>query len=821
MTDAAQGTKQATTYSGQRILRKEDVPLLTGKARFVEDLQLPRMLQAEILRSDVAHAQLRRIDTTKAEAMPGVEAVLTGADLVDKLEPWGHQTQGLPQGERFPFAVDKILYEGQELAAVAAESRYAALDALEAIEVEVDELQPVVGLEDAIREDAPLVREDIEYEKGRGNVFDVWRSRIGDIGRAEEEADVVVRHRFDSTRTHGTPVERHGCVADYDTASGQLTLYTATQSVYLVRDLLALSLKIPANRIRVVALEVGAGFGNKVELFQHEVIAAVLSMRLGRPVKIILSRADVLRATTARANQARWAELFVKKTGEIVGFRDRILHNAGAGSMWGNQTLSLGTHVGLAPYPIPNVHIDGYALHTNSCSAGALRGFGNPQLLWATEQLIDEAAEAVGMDPIELRLKNVIADDQCPYTNPMGHVIDSTSLRECVQQAAQEIGWDQYRNDDTPYEGVGLALIMKYTSARHPSVDTDLSSARIRVDTDGTVTVYSSDVPHGQGHQTMLSQLVADGLGVRFDDVRVVSSDTESSNYGLGTWGSRAASILGAACHIASERVWEKVSELAGHLLEVSPEDLQAQDGIVSVRGIPEKAISYADLAGIAAMATHHLPPGFEGGSIEGVATYDTPTELLTESGGNITPTYSGGAHAARVRVDPGTGRIEVLDYVLVHDSGTVINPLIVEGQHQGSFLHGYAHVCGEGLVYDDHGRMVTASFADYQAPYAPDVPNLKKVYSQPAPSRVLPGGRKGAGETGTGPVAPTIANAVYNATGVRFTEMPMTPDRLLRALKAKESAGVNRFLFPDDMPGQEERRSFTPPKVEEEAVTT
>lgn len=807
----------AGPYSGQRILRKEDVALLTGRARFLEDLRLPNMLHAKILRSDVAHATVRKIDATKAAGMPGVRAVVTGADLVDKVEAWGHLTQGLPKGERFPFALDKVLYDGQELAAVAADSAYEALDALEAIDVELDPLPPVIDLEDAIRPEATVVRDDIEYEKGNGNVFDIYRSRVGDIAAAESQADVVVRHRFASTRTHGSPLECHGCVADYDTATGQLTVYSATQSVYLIRDFLALSLKMPANRIRVVALEVGAGFGNKVELFQHEVIASALSMRLGRPVRLVLSRADVLRSTTARANQIRWAELFVKKDGEIIGFRDRILHNGGAGSMWGNQTLSLGTHVGLAPYPIPNVHIDGYAIHTNTTSAGALRGFGNPQLLWATEQLVDEAAEAIGMDPVDLRLRNVISDDQCPYTNPMGHIIDSTSLRECIERAAEEIGWKEHRSANVPNEGVGIAVIMKYTSARHPSVDTDLSSARIRVETDGTVTVYSSDVPHGQGHSTTMSQIVADVIGVKFEDVRVVSSDTESSNYGLGTWGSRGAAILGAACQMAAERVWKKISDLAGHLLEVSPEDLEAQDGWVSVRGAPSKGIPLGDLAAVAAMATHNLPPGFEAGSLEGVATYDSPTELLTESGGNITASYSGGAHVARVRVDPGTGEVKILDYVMVHDSGTVINPLIVEGQHQGSFLHGYAHVVGEGVLYDEEGRMTTASFADYLAPYAADMPNLSKVVSQPAPSRVIPGGRKGAGETATGPVAPAIGNAVYNATGIRFTEMPITPGRMLMALRERDARGAKTLVFPDDMPGFEDRAEFSPPDVERE----
>ncbi len=750
----------------------------------------------------MAHARIRRIDAARARALPGVHAVLTGRDLVGKVEPWGHQTQHLPAGERFPFAVGTVLYEGQEVAAVAAETNHQARDAIEAIAVDYEELPVVIDPEEAMRDGAPLVQETIRYERGRGNVFDVYTARIGDIAAARAEAAVAVRQAFVTNRIVGAPLEHHGCLADYDGATDKLTVYTSTQSVYLIRDLLAETIHLPANRIRVIAVDVGAGFGNKADLFPHEVIATVLSMQLGRPVQLVLSRADVFRATTARCNQVRYAELYAGADGRLLGYKDYVIHNAGAASMWGNQVLPLGTHIGLTAYPLPHVHVDGYAVHTNTTPGGALRGFGVPQTVFALESLVDMAAEAIGMDPVEFRLRNVVRAEQCPFTNPMGHVIDSTSLADCIDKAAEAVDWRRHRRERRPFEGVGFAISMKHTSGRHPNVDTDLSSARLKLETDGTVSVYSSDVPHGQGHQTMLSQIVADIVGVGYDKIEVLSADTETSLFGLGTYGSRAAAVLGAAVQRAAEILRQRILRLAGHLLEVSASDLEIRRDTVFVRGVPSKSMALAEVAGVAAFETHRLPPDVAPGSLEASFTYDTPTQVLSAtSHGNIAVTYSGAAHAARVRVDPGTGRWTIIDYAMAHDSGSVVNPLIVGGQHQGAFLHGFGMVFGEGVVYDQGGHMLNPSFTSYLAPYAPDLPDLSKIYEVPAPSTVVPGGRKGAGESGTGPVAPAIANALYHAIGVRFTALPITPDKVLDALREKAARGVAALMYPYDVP--------------------
>jgi carbon-monoxide dehydrogenase large subunit len=791
----------AGTLVGKPIPRKEDVRLLTGRAKFLEDIRLPGMLHAKALRSPHAHARIVKLDVERARTMPGIHAVLTGRDLQGKVVAWGHQTQALPVGERLPFAIDKVYYEGQEIAAVVAETKHQALDALEVIDVEYEVLPAVIDPEAAMADDAPLVIEHIEYPNGKGNVFDTYTARIGDITEAEQNAAVHVRGAFITNRPHGAALEVHGSVADYDPHTGLLTIYSSTQSVYLLRDLIAETLRIPANKIRALAYDIGAGFGSKADLFQHEVLSAIFSMMLGRPVSMILSRAEVFRGTTARCNQLRYAELFAAQDGTILGYRDRIVHNAGGVSMWGNQILPLGSHIGLAAYPIPNVHIDGFAVHTNTTSGGALRAFGVPQQIFAIESLVEMAANELGMDPAAFRLKNLRRDSECPYTSPMGHYIDSTSVYDCVEKATEVIGWAEGRAAKQPGTGYGMAIALKHTSCRHPSVDTDLSSVRMKIETDGTVTLYSSDVPHGQGHQTMISQIVGDILGVGFDRIMVKSSDTETTLFGLGTWGSRGAAILGAAVQKASEEVRDKMLTLAAHLLEASPDDLVVGNDRVVVRGAPEKGLAIADLAGVAGYATHALPEGFSPGSLEATATYDSPTDLLTgDSYGNISVTYSGAAHTCKVQVDVETGVWKIVDYVMVHDSGVVVNPLIVDGQHQGGFLHGFGMAFGEGVAYDDDGKMINASFANYYAPYAPDMPDLSKLYEIPAPSRVVPGGRKGAGESATGPPPPAIANAIEDAIGIRFTLLPITPDHVLAALREKERRGADTLIYPFDV---------------------
>ena len=792
--------------------------LLTGTARYIDDIRLPGMLYAKILRSSHAHARVK-VDTSAAAVMPGVHGVMAGPELVGRVKPWGDLMQDLLVGDHFPFATDKVVYEGQELAAIVAETKYQALDALEAVQVDYDPLEVLVDVEEAIKPDAPLLQEGINYEFGEGNIFDRYRVRIGDIEAAEADADVIVRQRFSSNRQAGAALDPHGCVASYDAFSGVLTLYSSTQSVFMLRDGIADALQIARNKVRVIAPEVGAGFGSKVQMFAHEVIASIFSMRLGRPVHLVLSRADCFRCGTARNGQLRHAELCFKKDGTLTGYRDYIIQNSGASSYWGNQVVHIGTNVGILPYPIPNIHVDGDIAHTNTAPGGALRGFGIPQILWAKEQLIDMAADELGLDPIDVRAKNVIRRDQCPLKTPIGQLVDSTSVDECMFKAAEVIGWADKRANRVPYEGVGMALGMKYTSCRHPSFDTDLSAIRLRLETDGTVTIFSSDVTHGQGHATFLSQIVSDVIGVGFEKIFLAPPDTANAPFGLGTYASRAAALLGTACRMAAERLREKIVAIAAHVLEADPQDLECGGDKVFVRGLSDSGLYLENLAGFAAYRTHQLPPGFEP-TLETTATYDTPTDREGPDGsGNFSVTYAGGCHMAHVRVCPDTGRLTILSYVMVHDTGTVINPLIVEGQHHGGFLMGVGMALGEDYVYDQDGHMLNATFAEYQAPLAADMPELDQCYEIPAPSTTIPGGQKGAGESGTGPVPAVLGNALAHATGVRFTALPITADRILLALREKERRGMDKFRYPDDMPdftGPRDHASWPVPTSDE-----
>jgi carbon-monoxide dehydrogenase large subunit len=795
---------------GQSVPRREDLALLTGTARYIDDIKLPGMVYAKILRSEVAHARVRSIDTSEARKMPGVIDALCGADLVGKVKPWGDLMQDLLVGDHTPFAVDKVLYEGQELAAVVAETKYQALDALESIEVDLEELRAHVDPEEAIGPDAALIQEGISYEFGEGNIFDRYKVRIGDIEAAEQDADVIVRQRFTTNRQAGAALDPHGCIASYDSFTRELTLYSSTQSIYMVRDVLADVLQIPRNKVRVIVPEVGAGFGSKAQIFPYEVIASIFSMRLGRPVHLVLGRKEIFQSGTARNGQVRYAELMCKRDGTITGYRDYVVHNCGAMSVWGNQVLHIGTNVGMLPYPIPNIRVDGDIVHTNTVPGGALRGFGIPQTIWAKEQLVDMAARELGIDSLEMRAKNVVRPQTFPFRTPMGQVIDSTSMYDCLQKSAEAIGWAEKKADPTPYEGVGLAVSMKYTSCRHPSFDTDLSAVRLRLETDGTVTIYSSDVSHGQSHATMLAQIVADGLGVGIEKITLAQPDSMTSPFGLGTYASRGAAVLGTACRMATERLRERVLTIAAHVLEANPEDLEIGHDRVYIKGLPDSGLYLEILASFAAYRSHQLPPGFEP-TMEAVATYDTPTEREGADGsGNLSVTYSAAAHAAHVRVDPETGLVRIVDYTMAHDTGVVINPLVVEGQHQGGFLMGLGMVLGEDYVYDDKGHLTNASFKNYLAPTATDMPELTKIFEIPAPSLTIPGGQKGAGESGTGPVPAAVGNAVFDATGVRFTSLPITPQKMLLALREKERQGVETFRFPDDMPGFAGPRTHT-----------
>ena len=777
---------------GQRLLRKEDHALLTGSATFVEDLTLPNMLHARVLRSPKPHARIVSVDASRARSMPGVRDVVTGGELTGVVNRFGGQMKGLPHDDRSVLADEKVVFDGEGVAAVAAETWYQAQDAIEAIEVTYEDLPAVVDPEQAVRPESDRI-----WDFTDSNVWDSWTCQIGEDPDSLEAA-AVVGGKFTTNRPAGVALEPHGCVADYDPQRGKLTLYTSTQFTHLLAATISAVLRIPQRQIRVLTLNVGGAFGSKGEPFPHEMLACLMAIRTGRPVKLMLSRSEVFRVIGTRCSQVNEAEMKVDADGHIIGYRTNVIHNTGAASPWGGQIMRIGTHFGMLPYPIPNLSIHADAVATNVPTGGPVRGFGMPQALFVKEQLVDMAAEALGIDAVEMRLRNIPEDAEAGYETPSGFKIDGSTIRECLQKAASEIGW--WTRDSTREEnvGYGVAIALKYSSARHPSIDTDLSTVRIEVGLDGRVLVRSGDVPHGQGHETMLAQIVADELGANYDDIDVVSADTDATPFSLGTFGSRSAVILGSAAKQASTVLRERMCTVAAHLLEVSPDDLAIDNGIIHVKGVPQAALPFAAIAGTSLFMTNSLPPGVPPGPLEAQSTYDPPTEReQPNGGGNWSVTYSGSAHAARVKVDPDTGEYWVLDYVMAHDSGTVINPLIVEGQHQGGFVHGYEMVFGADLKVDRDGRVLNDSFASYPVPTAHDVPNLSRDFGIDLPSPTVPTGAKGAGETSTANVPAAIANALADATGIRFHRLPITAEDVALALAQKKRRGVDRLSWP------------------------
>lgn len=777
------------TYVGQRLLRKEDYRILTGHSRFVADMKLPGMLYGKILRSPFAHARIRSIDKRKAEQLEGVAAVLVGEDIKDTVSAWGQIATGWPEGDHRALTVGKVRFVGDEVAVVAASSPYIAMDALELIDVDYEELPVYVDPEIAMKPEAALIHADLAA-KGfiEGNILWRYKLRAGDIEEAAKRADVTVSGRFYTNRPVCNALEPHGCLASYDPYNDKLTLWSSTQVAHLIRDSLSEVLRRAANSIQVIVEDMGGGFGSKADLFSHEVLASYLSLITKRPVQIILDRAEVLAATTSRCAQIHYAELMVKRDGSFIGFRDKIIQDQGAYCSWGNQVLQIGPHTGLLPYKIPNVWVDGIDVYTNKIPGGAYRAFGVPQTAFVRDSLVHMASVKLGIPPEKLMLKNTVKGAECPYTMPCGQEIDSTGIDKCIEKVVAEVARLKWRENLKPYQGIGFGTTVKHSSGRHPQIDTDYDSVRVRVETDGTVTVFTSCCPHGQGQETTLAQICADGLGVSFDKVRVHGGDSDGP-HGLGTYGSRTMAITGTALKRACDVIRRKLGQVAAFRLEVGDSDLEFGEDSVWVKGVPSKKISVLEIAILCHFHSHDLPPGMEAGPIEAVASYDSPTGRPNKDGqGNFVPTYCGAAGAGLIQVDPGTGKVTVLDYVMADDPGVAINPMIVEGQHQGSVAFALGQPLGEGLVYDNDGQLLNGNYRDYYIPLATDVPDLSKLYDCGVPSLVTALGQKGAGESGNVPPFPIIANGIYEAIGIRFTELPITPDKILLAMKTAKA---------------------------------
>ncbi|NMH98413.1 xanthine dehydrogenase family protein [Pseudonocardia sp. K10HN5] len=779
-------------YTGNRIRRTEDPRLLAGRGMFIDDVEVPKMIEAAVLRSPLAHARIVSIDTSRARELPGVFDVITGKDLAAVAGQQPVIWLPIPEqriAKTHALAVDRVRWVGQAVAAVVATDRYVAEDALELIDVEYEPLPVVADLDAALAPDAPKL-----YDDWPDNVSGSLTYSNGDADEAFASADLVVEGSFTHGRAMGCPLEPRGCIVNWDSFSDTLDLWLSTQAPNLARDLLCEVFGVPVHKIRIRTPDLGGGFGNKFDFYGEEVIAAVLSRRTGRPVKLVEDRSDSFVATGHSRDQRLDFEMALRSDGTILGLRGvsyGVLGGAfstvGSGPPWASVLTCMG------PYKIPNLDVTVKVVVTNRAPYGSYRGWGAPKGNIVHERLIEFAARELGMDRAEIRRKNFPAPEEFPYFSGAAFTFDSGRYADCLDLAmskVEELGWRERqaqaraegRSVGIGYSfhiepsGYGPSRIMNLVGLQHSGFD----EATVRMDSVGKVTVFSGQINMGQGTHTTYAQIAADALGVPMDDVVVVTGDTDSCPFtGYGTGGSRGAPLGGASILRASTRLRAKILRVAAELLEASPDDLEIENGEISVRGTTGKSVSTRDVGDAAYRRLLDRLPENEMPTLEEVDVFDPP---------NMATSY--GCTVLLVEVDRESGMVSLLDCLQAHDCGTVINPMLVDGQLAGGLAQALGGALLEELVYDEEGQLKTASFMDYLLPTAMDIPPFQ-FFHQETPAPDIPGGVKGVGEAGTIAGVSLVASAVDDALsdlGVKVTRFPITPPRLLELIREAQS---------------------------------
>jgi carbon-monoxide dehydrogenase large subunit len=762
-------------YVGQRMRRKEDPPLITGRGQYTDDLVLPGMLYAHIVRSSEAHAKIVSIDASAALERPGIHAVLTGEDLdlaAGMPMAWVPPGVDINTPEHWPLARGEVKHVGQGVAAVFGEDKYAVVDAAEDVFIEYESLPVVVDPEAALKEGSPLVHESFGT-----NQTHQWGLGSEDMDVAWQEADVVIERRIVNHRVHGAPIEPRACVAEY--RAGYLTLWTTTQIPHLTRSFLAGSMQMSEDRIRVVAPDVGGGFGVKLNHYPEEALACAASRRLGRPVKWTETRSEHMTSSIHGRDQIDYVKMGLKRDGTITGIHINVIADLGAYFLLLTPFIpSFTSFVAGGCYKIPRVRTDITGVFTNKFPTDATRGAGRPEATHLLEMMVEQAAHELGMSPIEIRRKNFIPKEDFPAEVAVGVVYDSgdyhgtlDKLLSKLDPAARAREREELRGRGI-YRGIGFSTYMEICGLAPSRVVGPggvgiqagfWESAIVRVHPSGSVTVFTGTSPHGQGLDTSMAQIVADRLGTTPDVVEVIHGDTNTGPYGMGTYGSRSLAVGGESVARSAVKVQDKAKRIVAHLLEAAPEDIEVSGGKFSVRGSPEKGMSLAEVSG-AAYIPENLPEGMEPG-LEETTFYD-PENFV----------YPFGAHACIVDVDADTGKVDVVRYVAVDDCGPAINPLLIEGQVHGGITHAIGQVLYERIHYDESGQLATGTFVDYCLPSAADLPSYETDRTEtPSPTNSL--GVKGVGEAGTIAGSPAVVNAVIDALrplGVDFINMPL-----------------------------------------------
>ncbi|MEM1947531.1 MAG: molybdopterin cofactor-binding domain-containing protein [Candidatus Caldarchaeum sp.] len=782
-----------TRYFGARVKRREDPRLITGRGRYTHNIVLPGMVYISFVRSPHAHATIKKINTSRAEKSSGVLRVLTGSDLVDKVVSlpcaWQIPNSDLKVPRYMPLAVDKVRFVGDPVAAVVASSFEEAVDAAHLVEVEYQKLPAVTNPEEAVKDGAPQLYDDVPNNKAF-----TWKA--GDsVDEIFAKADVVVSQRLLNSRLQPTPLETRAVVADFNATTQEATVYLTTQNPHVHRFLLSAVTGIPEHKLRVVSHDVGGGFGAKIHLYPPEIIALHVASELKRPVKWVETRSENFTATIHGRDHVQYVDVAADRDGRVLGLKVKSYANMGAylsTAAPGIPTILFGPMLS-GPYRIPSIYVEVVGALTNTAPVDAYRGAGRPEATYILERMIDILARKLGKDPAEIRLKNFIPKDQFPYSaKPIGLVYDSGDYEKAFLKALELARYQEWRNKQAELRkqgrliGIGISSYIEICGLGPSSVARATGfglglweSTIIRVHPSGKVSVFIGGHPHGQGEETTFAQIVADRLQIPIEDVEILHGDTAMVPFGMGTYGSRTTPVAGGSLAIACDRVLEKARKIAAHLFEVSEKDVEYGDGKFFVRGLPEKSKSFAEVAYASyAAGANEIPQGLEPG-LEVTVFFDPPNF-----------TFPFGTHVCVTEVDRETGKVKILDYVAVDDCGNRINPMIVDGQIHGGIAQGLAQALYEEAFYNSEGQLLTGDLTEYLVPSALEVPFIRTDETV-TPSPVNPLGVKGIGEAGTIASTPAVVNSVLDALahlGVIHIDMPLKPEKIVESLKKPSS---------------------------------
>ncbi len=754
---------------GKRVPRVDALEKATGTAVYIDDIAFPGMLYGKIVRSSFPHARILHVDVSRAERAPGVKAVVTANDLPGRGGLVGPFIKDEPI-----FAQDKVRYVGEAVAAIAATDLAAAEAAASLIRVDYDELPAVFDPVEAMKPDAPILHEDLKsyfavFEAIRqGNVCSHTTFIEGDVEKAFREADVIIQESFKTPMIYQAYIEPYGAIAQWD-GTGRVTVWSNTQGIFVIQDRICESLKIPMSKIRVIGSRLGGGFGGKIETNVQPACVA-LAKKTGKAVKIIVPREeDFVQARPRHPTVASW-KLGVKKGGAIVASQMSCIFDSGAYADDGPGVTAVGSIMARGPYRIRNLRMDGYCVYTNKVKTGAMRGFGNTQTTFSRESMLDMAAREIGMDPVDFRMKNAIeAGDK----SVGGQTLHSVGFKECLTKAADTINWRGEKKGK--HYGRGMACI------NHISGLLTVSSI-VRVNEDGTVTIQCGAMEIGQGSDTVISQIVAEELGVPMEDVALHSADTDGAPYTWATTANRITYTAGNSVRMAARDAKRQLIDLAATML--NEEDLEIKEKRVYSRRNPSKALSFHDLGKISCWV--------KGGPIVGKSSFMVEEPALDAKNfrghpfGTPFTAYIFGAQAVELEVDVETGQVHILNAVAAHDTGQPINPNGVEGQIEGGFVQAMGMALTEAVAFDSKGRITNPNFTDYKIPAAADVPPLTPIIVE-AYDETGPFGAKGIGEAAIMGACPAVANAIFDAIGIRFTDLPITPERVLKAITEKQ----------------------------------